>query len=191
MRPYRKDPARVEKRLAKWNAMAALFRQGKETREIAEIYGCTHQYISHCLKRVGVGASDGGQRVKVERERERKRLRAHRTREATSLRKWGCSYDEYLSIKLIPRVARAFVFQRNRARGRGVEWRLTLSEWWTIWRESGFWEQRGLGLDRYCMCRFGDSGPYAVGNVYIATNAQNLQDLLVNKPRYWERKAVA
>lgn len=45
-------------------------------------------------------------------------------------------------------------------------------EWWTIWQMSGRWEERGRGHG-YMMCRKGDVGPYALGNVVIATGDFN------------------
>ena len=68
---------------------------------------------------------------------------------------------------------RAFQHQRYRAGRRGIEWKLTLAEWWEIWESSGHWHERGWGRG-YMMCRIGDVGPYAVGNVFIAPGEENL-----------------
>lgn len=46
-----------------------------------------------------------------------------------------------------------------------------------MWEASGKWDERGRGALKYAMCRIGDTGPYAPGNVYIATNTQNAIDL--------------
>jgi len=67
----------------------------------------------------------------------------------------------------------AFESQRNNARKRGIGWELTFEQWWTIWRESGKWEQRGKTKGCYVMARPGDLGPYKVGNVYITTHSDN------------------
>jgi hypothetical protein len=69
-----------------------------------------------------------------------------------------------------------FSIQRSGAARRGVGWKLTFDEWWKIWQDSGHWEGRGRGSRKYCMCRIGDAGPYAVGNVFIGTNAENVAD---------------
>lgn len=66
--------------------------------------------------------------------------------------------------------------QKSNAKQRGVEFRLTLEEWKQIWLDSGKWEQRGRGADKYCMCRIGDTGAYEVGNVFIALNTSNLSE---------------
>jgi hypothetical protein len=69
---------------------------------------------------------------------------------------------------------RAYSHQRNAALNhRRIGWELSLMQWWSIWTESGHWHERGLGRG-YQMCRKGDIGPYAVGNVFIAPGAENL-----------------
>ena len=69
---------------------------------------------------------------------------------------------------------RAYSHQRTAALNvRGIGWELTLMQWWAIWRDSGHWHERGAGRG-YQMCRKGDEGPYAVGNVYIGPGAVNL-----------------
>lgn len=62
----------------------------------------------------------------------------------------------------------------NTAKRDGIEFNLTFDEWWNIWQQSGHWEQRGRGSEKYCMCRKGDVGPYSAENVFIATNAENV-----------------
>lgn len=66
----------------------------------------------------------------------------------------------------------AFYAQRKSAKHRGIGWEMTIWEWWSIWHDSGHWNQRGIGAG-YMMCRKGDEGPYAVGNVFIATGIVN------------------
>ncbi len=56
---------------------------------------------------------------------------------------------------------------KENAKRRGVEFLRTYTEWLAVWDES---VQAGAP---YVMCRHGDEGPYAVGNVYIGTKAQN------------------
>lgn len=68
----------------------------------------------------------------------------------------------------------AFIKQKMHAKRRGVSFLLTFEEWMMIWHNSGKWEQRGRCRGQYVMGRFGDQGPYAVGNVYICTSSENL-----------------
>ena len=70
-----------------------------------------------------------------------------------------------------------FTYQRRHAEViRDIPFELTFEQWLQLWLDSGKWEERGRGGDKYCMCRIGDNGPYAVDNVFIATNSQNTSD---------------
>jgi hypothetical protein len=57
------------------------------------------------------------------------------------------------------------------AKARGIEFLLTFEEWLSIWGDKI--EQRGVRSWQLGMCRINDSGPYAVGNVYLGTPARN------------------
>lgn len=70
----------------------------------------------------------------------------------------------------------AFTKQRSRAAARGIDWKLSLWEWWVIWSSSGKWDKRGKG--GYVMCRDGDVGPYSVGNVRIDHCGENAREAL-------------
>ena len=64
-----------------------------------------------------------------------------------------------------------FNFQKVNAKRRGIEFNMSFDEWWNIWEDS--FEQRGKLPDQLAMCRYGDTGPYEVGNVYLDTNSNN------------------
>jgi len=66
-----------------------------------------------------------------------------------------------------------FYEHRQNARQRNIEFTLTYDEWYDIWQKSGHWSERGRGPGKYVMCRYGDIGPYAIGNVYIDTQEHN------------------
>ena len=72
----------------------------------------------------------------------------------------------------------AFDHHRYRAKKDGIEFLFTYEEWIGIWRESGHLLRRGTrwGALGYCMARNGDKGPYAVGNVRIITNRENIAE---------------
>jgi len=71
---------------------------------------------------------------------------------------------------------KAYTQQKSNAKQRGVEFVLTFDEWKQIWLDSGKWEQRGRGAEKYCMCRVGDAGCYQVGNVFIGLGKHNVRD---------------
>lgn len=58
--------------------------------------------------------------------------------------------------------------------GDKILWKLSFDDWFKIWQDSGHWEQRGVGLGKYCMSRVNDIGNYEVGNVEIKTMSENI-----------------
>lgn len=166
LRPYRRNPCLVSKQLERYHAMAELYKSGKTLREIGAIYGISDKCIHGCLKRIGISHNDGG-RVKLASD-----LRAARVERRNQLcvDRYGCSWEEHLPLR--GHITNAYSNQRNMARRRGVGWQLTLLQWWDFWRQSGKWERRGSGQG-YVMCRMGDKGPYALGNICVATGCEN------------------
>jgi len=79
--------------------------------------------------------------------------------------------------------AHAYQQQRYSAYYRGIRWEISFPEWWEVWKDSGKWSLRGRGHG-YCMARYGDSGPYAVDNVYVCTSAQNTSDQYLVRENY-------
>jgi hypothetical protein len=67
-----------------------------------------------------------------------------------------------------------FAGQRWDAQQRHIPFELTFEEWREIWEMSGKLSERGPRSHQYVMARFGDVGPYAVGNVKIITARENL-----------------
>ena len=66
--------------------------------------------------------------------------------------------------------------QKRRAKARNIGFFLTFEQWKDIWIASGKWGQRGVGRGKYNMSRIGDTGPYAVNNVFIQSHDDNLSD---------------
>lgn len=71
---------------------------------------------------------------------------------------------------------KAYTQQKSNAKQRGIEFAITFDEWKQIWIDSGKWDQRGRGAEKYCMCRIGDVGCYDVGNVFIGLGKHNVRD---------------
>jgi hypothetical protein len=76
---------------------------------------------------------------------------------------------------------KAYREQRNQAATRQIPFLLTRYEWFQIWENSGFLELRGHRKGQYCMARFGDVGPYAVGNVKIISVEENHREAMLGK----------
>ncbi len=170
-------------------AFAVLFRSGKTYQEIADLHGLTRQRVQQLISKIGVTRNDGGGHFRAELNDQKRAIHM----DVMSVRKWGCAFSEYQTLRDMKKPTRAFASQRNAARHRGIGWELTLWDWWLIWQESGKWEQRGRGFG-YVMARFGDIGPYARGNVEIIPQPQNIKDGWVNRPRSmrkpWTRKEL-
>lgn len=157
--------------------MAALYRSGQTLEQIGVEFGLTRERVRQILrKHYGIQAKHGGARKMAKKNR----AAFNAKRDAQSIARWGCSFSQYVVIRDLKKPTRAYAEQRRNAIRRGIDWKLTLWQWWCVWQDSGFWEHRGRGHG-YQMCRIGDQGPYSVGNVYIATGAQNIRN-------YWARK---
>jgi hypothetical protein len=74
-----------------------------------------------------------------------------------------------------------FHHHKNNAIRRGIDFQLTFDEWHNIWLSSGHLADRGRGRNKYCMSRYNDSGPYAIGNVEIKTNQDNFAEVPTEK----------
>ena len=81
---------------------------------------------------------------------------------------------------------RQFTQARSRADERGIAWRMTFAEWWSVWEPH--WARRHL--DRLCLCRNGDVGGYELGNVHIATAAENSAEWGANRRAATRRKVA-
>ncbi len=66
--------------------------------------------------------------------------------------------------------------QQTHAKQREIEFNLTFDQWYSIWVESGHYEDRGKRIGQYCMSRCGDKGAYEVGNVFIQLHSKNVSD---------------
>ena len=157
--------------------LAVLYCSGKTLQEIGDKFRISRQRVQQRLKRIGITRNNGGQAFRSLKRRAAKLNAVDRRH----IRKFGCTRAEYLNILKSSKTAsgmrptHAYSQQRANARVRGIPWRVTLAQWWSIWLASGKWHQRGRGLG-YVMCRFGDSGAYEVGNLYIAGMGDNVRD---------------
>lgn len=61
---------------------------------------------------------------------------------------------------------------KTNALQRGIEFKLTFDEWWSVWEPFWVIDQHG----KFCMCRTNDEGPYEIGNVRIDTWGNNIRE---------------
>ena len=76
---------------------------------------------------------------------------------------------------------KAYTQQKSNAKQRGVEFFITFEEWKQVWLDSGKWDERGRGAEKFCMCRIGDVGCYSVANVFIGLGKHNVRDGNIGK----------
>lgn len=165
------------------DAMASMYKSGKTLLDIGSLYGVSRERVRQLISKThGLTAKDGGQHASAERARESRQAK----KEAWSFDKYGCSVEQYKTLLRVGKdmvkrgIGRdraptfAWRSQKQNAKARGVEWDLKIWDWWQIWQASGQWENRGRERDNYVMCRFGDTGPYTLGNVYIAPVQHNI-----------------
>ncbi|EXF45243.1 hypothetical protein BAY1663_02322 [Pseudomonas sp. BAY1663] len=158
----------------KHNTIIELFKQGKTLREIGGMYAVSGERIRQILAAHGVTGKQGGQAVRTAKRSAATRQK----REQACLEKHGCTLEQFQSVcthrpKGSTSPYLIFGWQRNHANFRGIEWKMSFWEWFSVWQESGKWEERGRGAGSYCMCRVGDEGAYELGNVYIGSIVHN------------------
>jgi hypothetical protein len=164
--------------------MAALYRGGTTLQAIGDEYGITRERVRQLIgKYHGLKGDDGGFIIRARLNDARRAA----SRDTRWLSTHGCTYSQWRYLLALGKNMQAkgvgsartplgaFKSQKNNAGQRGIGWELTVWQWWTLWQESGRWAKRGRGQG-YVMCRKGDSGPYAIGNVVIATAVENIAE---------------
>jgi len=76
----------------------------------------------------------------------------------------------------LKKIKSAFYQQRSAAKIRGIPFLLTFNEWYSIWLDSGYFEQRGRNKHQYVMSRLNDKGAYQAGNVKIQLHSDNTKE---------------
>jgi hypothetical protein len=151
-------------------------------REIGSHYGMTRERVRQLTSRHGLNRRSGGMHKSSVDNKARKAANVAARRDARAILYYGCPYAELLALndRQKPRIgtsnAGKFRIQKNNALVRGVVWAITFPQWMQVWQGSGHWQERGRARDAYVMARRGDTGPYALGNVYITTLAGNTSD---------------
>jgi hypothetical protein len=78
---------------------------------------------------------------------------------------------------------KTFLYHRGNAKRRGVAFNLTFDQWWNWWIGTGKYALRGRGKGKYVMARCGDTGPYALGNIYCCEFGENVAFAQTGKPK--------
>lgn len=151
-----------------------LYLQGQTLKQIGNSYGVSGERVRQVLKKLGITGKDG----KFLKNAKTNKANREASRRKRILIIFGCTLEQYNFLRdfasdYTDTPIFKYCMQRSQAKRRGIDFYLTLWEWWSIWKKSGKYEQRGTNYGQYVMCRNMDSGPYEVGNVFIATCSDN------------------
>jgi DNA-binding CsgD family transcriptional regulator len=167
--------------VARAERMAEMFRNGCTLQAIGDEFKITRERVRQIIKKHhSLTGKNGGRAIISSVNRDK----AARKRSIRYQQKYGCTIEEWRQLRdlgfemvshgvgIYRTPLRAYLNQKYNAKRRGIGWDISLWDWWQVWQRSGKWGQRGRGQG-YVMCRRGDEGPYAVGNVFIAPAADN------------------
>jgi hypothetical protein len=137
------------------------FKNGETHKQIGDDYGVCRERIRQILKRYGLTHENGG----FYKKSAKKKAAEQRARDNKFLVWWGCTRAERA---LIPKdVQKAFKDKKRNVTTLGMEWSITLPEYWAIWQASGYWEVMSAG--DYGMSRKNNKKPWTKNNVHITT----------------------
>jgi hypothetical protein len=162
-------------------ALAELIGKGRDAGQLRDFFQASVQSVYKRAERLGL-LND------LQKNGQTRPLGAKQT--LSMERRYGLPMDEIKALR-VNGAFQAFAAQKSNAHRRGIDWGLTLAQWWTIWSDSGHWHERGVGSGKFVMARSGDCGPYAEGNVHICTHNQNAREIFQNKPGLAQRAAAA
>lgn len=164
------------------NRMADMYKAGMTLAAIGRVFDVNAQRVHYLIGKLGVGRADGG----VSKTSAKRKSDSVKRIDDRRMRVYGCTHGTLESLLggdlLVTqnKACKYYLEQKKHAGERGIEFLITFPEWWSVWQESGYWNERGRG--RYVMARNGDVGPYSVGNVFICTASQNSKDSFIKTP---------
>ena len=81
-----------------------------------------------------------------------------------------------------------YLSQKHSSNKRNIIFQLSFEEWHNWWLNTGHYHERGRTRSEYCMCRFGDTGPYSLTNIYCDTNENNSRQN--GNARYFKKHTI-
>lgn len=152
---------------------------GKSAREIARDFGVSHQRIYQMLDVAGLdsgarAAMRATRRAKVVSAREAEAAKRRAKSDAYKRAKWGISLEEYAAIAAAHgrhgSGARSpfsrYTRWRENCRKHGVPQALPFVDWWSVWQDSGHYEDMGRGV-AYWLTRRDPSKPLDRSNAIV------------------------
>jgi predicted DNA-binding protein YlxM (UPF0122 family) len=171
----KKEIDRYEIKKKRDQRIVNMFTAGKTMAEIAAAVNLTRQAVQQILKKEEIEVSKGGSALrsqinKSQRDKEQKKQEMQKCHA-----KWGCYPHDLCSLRTMSTdvkktpIAR-YIQHRSNVLRDGIEWELSLWDWWTLWSASGRYHQRGRGKNKYYMARKNPTVGYTVENVIIQKN---------------------
>lgn len=168
------------------DTLAMLYGEGKTLEQLGYFLGISRERVRQLFDREGISSESGGsaaRNIKRIGMLQARKNALQKKREEKMERIFGCSYEELTSICGMPvnytniqtrgSPQNGYYQQKRNAATRGIEWNISLPDWWKIWQASDKWRQRGRGAYNYCMSRKNDQGAYCATNVQIVSNLWN------------------
>lgn len=157
--------------------MAELYKQGSTLQEIGQLYGITRERVRQILLADhGLRGNDGGASLTAALERAARLNKM----EARYQRKYGCSRADYRAIRKAGGT-RPFTELKRNAANAGYKVELKLFQWWTLWQESGHWNDRGRGYG-YWLFRPDRHAPLSLSNHRIAPGNEAMSWMQLSDP---------
>lgn len=147
--------------LSRAEMMAEMYRDGLTLHEIGERFTLTRERVRQVLSKLGVTRFDGGQ---IQRALGRK-LDKHIDLRERNVERYGCTLQQRKAIGATAR--RRYIQHRRNNTMRGIEWNISLWDWWQFWQQSGKYDQIGKRREGLCLSRKDKTKPYTLDNLKI------------------------
>lgn len=147
----------------------ARFRAGETQQAIGNTYGITRARVQQILAQHGIHRQDSPRDKLAAKAAEKRRAIKHKAREAICQKRYGITLAERDAIRVEfgSKPFRRFRAQRlsmRRVYGKRA-WKLSFTEWWALWSDSGLWPEIGTG--RYALMRKDPAGVFAKDNSFV------------------------
>lgn len=168
-----RPPGTPPELVARNDDIKARYLEGETLHALGSAYGITRERVRQILVKQGIEGFDGGAFIRWERQR----LEKLENKIDHCMAKYGCTPDEFSDLRRMGRemmkngVARdktpigAYRNRMHNCTQYGIPFDLTLWQFWTIWRDSGHWDDRGQG--NYGLCRKDTAKGFTIDNVFI------------------------
>jgi len=174
--PVKLKPSRISKPETRNQDMVTAWQSGLTLQQIGDQHNISRERVRQILKKLGVPVESGGNKLLAERKAAKHIAELN----ARTYAKHGVTREKWEQIG--SRARHCFRSQRRDAGYRGIEWNLTLGDWWDVWQKSGKWQLRGRTKGMFVMSRINDAGGYTLGNIYITSTSNNCREARASNP---------